>query len=609
MENNKVKRTVYSIQSFLEVEVATWGNLLKEHHIDCMQEQASLSQRKAWFDCFTILRRELALLKLPKDLDQKTFVIFEYELPRERGRRPDVLILSGDNLIVLEFKGYSQENQAQIDQAKHYARDLRNYHEQSHHLNVVPVLVLAAANKIEHTVDGVKILSGDNLQSFLQDFIEEPFRNIQDWFESEYAPLPSLIQSAQLLFKEKQFPQIKKANSAGIPITLEKLHQIATQSQLENSHHLALITGVPGAGKTLVGLQFVFETYKQFKTQKAVFLSGNGPLVQVLQFSLGNNNFVQSVHGFLKQYAHSTQIPSEKVIIYDEAQRAWDSEKVSNSHRESSNAEPTDFVNIANKKYNCLLIGLIGEGQEIHLGEESGMSLWSNALNQSAVKWTVHCPEKLKSNFENQKLEIVEEFNLTTSLRTHQALTLQVWVENLLEDKISDSKEMIANLFNEDYPIYVTRDLELAKSHVINKYINEPDKTFGLIASSKSKILPKYGIKNDFDSTKALMVSQYYVDDKHISYCRNLNNVVTEFACQGLELDMPILAWDADWIYNNGWNDMSPNRNAKDSKKLRKNSYRVLLTRGRDGLVIFVPNENTLDNTYQVLLDAGCKTL
>lgn len=609
MENNKVSRTVYSIQSFLQVEVATWGSLLKEHHVSCMQEEASYAQRKAWFDCFTILQRELTLLKLPEDLAQKTYIVFEYELPRERGRRPDVLILSGNNLIVLEFKGYSNENQSQIDQAKHYARDLRNYHQQSHHLNVVPVLVLAAANKIAHAVDNVQILSGDNLHSFLFDLIEEPFTNIQDWFKSEYAPLPSIIQSAQLLFKEKQFPQIKKANSAGIPITLEKLHQIAKQSQLDNSHHLALITGVPGAGKTLVGLQFVFETYRQNDQQKAVFLSGNRPLVEVLQFSLDNKNFVQSVHGFLKQYAHSTQIPSEDVIIYDEAQRAWDSEKVSSSHRESTNAEPTDFINIANKKSHCLLIGLIGEGQEIHLGEESGIELWSNALNQSAVKWSVHCPEKLKSNFENQQLEIVEEFNLTTSLRTHQALTLQSWVENLLEDKIAASKERIANLFNEDYPIYITRNLELAKLYVRNKYLDEPDKTFGFIASSKSKILPSYGIRNGYTENPSFTFSQYYVDDKHFSYCRNLNSVVTEFACQGLELDMPIVAWDADWIYNAGWNDMSPNRKAKDSKKLRKNSYRVLLTRGRDGLVIFVPNENSLDNTYQVLLDAGCKAL
>lgn len=134
MENSKFNRTVYSLKSFLEVEVSDWGTRLKEHHIDCMQSEASYSQRKAWFDCYNILQQEFKLLNLSEEKREKVFLVFEYELPRERGRRPDVLVLSGNNLLVLEFKGYDRENQAQIDQAKHYARDLRNYHEGSHNL-------------------------------------------------------------------------------------------------------------------------------------------------------------------------------------------------------------------------------------------------------------------------------------------------------------------------------------------------------------------------------------------------------------------------------------------------------------------------------------------
>jgi hypothetical protein len=380
MKVNQFDSTVYALQSFLEVDVTNWGNLLKQHHITCMGEEASYSQRKAWFDCFNILRREISLLPLTLEQKENIFIVFEYELPRERGRRPDVLLLSGDNLIVLEFKGYSKENRAQVDQVKHYARDLKSYHERSHNLYVIPILVLASANNFTHEVDGVSVVSGDNLQTALHSLLSIPFTNIYEWFNSEYSPLPSLLQSAQLLFKEKQFPQIKKAQSAGIPSTLLKLSAIAKRAEQEQTHHLALITGVPGAGKTLVGLQFVFEAFVQDKKQKAVFLSGNGPLVQVLQFSLGNSHFVQSVHGFLKQYAHSSQIPSEDVVIYDEAQRAWDSERVTNSPRPGSNAEPTDFVNIGNKKEHCLLIGLIGEGQEIYLG--NGLFIALKSLNR-----------------------------------------------------------------------------------------------------------------------------------------------------------------------------------------------------------------------------------
>ncbi|SDH10363.1 DNA/RNA helicase domain-containing protein [Winogradskyella thalassocola] len=605
---NKYDNTVYTIQSFLDVEVADWGNRLKDHHIACMNEKASYSQRKAWFDCYNILKREFTNLKLAQELANSVYCIFEYELPRERGRRPDVLLLSDKKLIVLEFKGYSEENQAQIDQAKHYARDLRNYHEQSHDLTVIPFLVLASAKNISRKTDGVQIVSGDKLHLILRNLITNSFEKISDWYYSNYAPLPSLIQSAQLLFKTKEFPQIKQALSAGIPITIKKLKEISIQATEENSHYLALITGVPGAGKTLVGLQLVHETDMLNKKQASVFLSGNGPLVQVLQYSLGNTHFIKGVHDFLRDYASSTMVPSEHIIIYDEAQRAWDSEKAS-LHRKNSNSEPTDFINVGNKRSSCLLIGLIGEGQEIHLGEESGMKLWADAVKQSYKTWKVFCPKKLNGYFEGSKVENIDSFDLTTSLRTHQAITLQKWVDNLLENKIEEAKKLMENLFDNDYPVYVTRDLNTAKNHVKNKYIDEPNKTYGLIASSKSIILPKYGVNNDYNSTKSLQVARYYADEKHSNYCRNLTNVVTEFACQGLELDMPILAWDKDWIYNNEWIDNKPNNKAKKSKTLRSNSYRVLLTRGRDGLIIYIPNDKSLDNTFIVLIESGSKKI
>jgi hypothetical protein len=609
MENIKFKRTVYSLTEFLEVDVAEWGNRLKAHHIDCMKEEASPSQRKAWFDCFNILRKEILLLHLSNDSLNNIFILFEYELPRERGRRPDVLILSGNNLIVLEFKGFVNENIAHIDQLKHYVRDLGNYHERSHSKNIIPILVLAMGKGILHISNDIQVVSGDLIHKALARFLNEPFDGILEWYESDYAPLPSLIESAQILFQEQQLPQIKKALSAGIPETLNELAKIAQLSQNSHSHHLALITGVPGAGKTLVGLQFVLETYKQRVKQKAVFLSGNGPLVDVLQYSLKTRSFVQSVHGFLKQYAHSSQLPSEDVLIYDEAQRAWDSERVTNSHREGGNSEPVDFIRIGNRLSHCLIIGLIGEGQEIYLGEESGMQLWSEAVNLSDIKWIIHCPKKLKNIFLNSQVEVVEEFDLTVSLRTHLAVTLQNWVENLLENRIKDSNRIYNMLYEENYPIYITRDLSVAKSYLQEKYEGEINKTYGIIASSKNRVLPENGIPNDFNSTKSFTVSQYYVDSTHPAFCKNLNHVVTEFGCQGLELDMPLLAWDGDWIYNNGWKDMTPNKKARDSYRLRKNSYRVLLTRGRDGIVIFVPRVSILDSTYQVLIDAGCKTL
>jgi mutator protein MutT len=608
VNEDKFNRTVYSINTFLDLEVSTWGERLKKHIIACMGEEASYSQRRAWLDSFNILRDQLN--KLPNTVDKDNIkIIFEYALPRERGRRPDVLILSGNNLLLLEFKGFSSENAAQIDQAKHYARDLKNYHEKSHSLNVIPFLVLASAKNINKVVDNVKIISGDVLSQVLPNFISEGYKNVREWYYSEYAPLPNLIHSARLIFKENTFPQIKKASSAGIPETLQALSSIALRAKKKNSHHLVLISGVPGAGKTLVGIQFVFESYIQDIKQKAILLSGNGPLVNVLQSSLGNKNFVQSVHGFLKEYAHSTQIPSEEVFIYDEAQRAWDSEKVAQSRRIGSNSEPTDFVAIASKKNHCLIVGLIGDGQEIHIGEESGLSLWSDAIKKSSKEWNIHCPKKFESYFDSLNIEQNDVFNLTTSLRTHQALALQNWVGYLLENDLKALQQSAKTLSEEEYAIYITRNLSDAKNYVIEKYMGEEDKTYGLIASSKSRILPNYNVKNDFNSTKSFTPGQYYVEKSSTAYCRNLNTVVTEFACQGLELDMPIVAWDIDFVYNGKWNDNFPNKNARNSFELRKNSYRVLLTRGRDGMIIFVPNDIKLNTTFDFLIKNGCKIL
>ena len=338
-------------------------------------------------------------------------------------------------------------------------------------------------------------------------------------------------------------------------------------------------------------------------------LSGNGPLVNVLQASLGNRNFVQGVHGFLKEYAHSTQIPSEDVFIYDEAQRAWDSEKVAQSRRTGSNSEPSDFVTIAGRKEHCMIVGLIGDGQEIYLGEESGLSLWSEAIKKSTKKWNIHCPTKFKSFFDNLSIEENEKFNLTTSLRTHQALALQSWVAALLDNNIEELEKKSNALKKEEYSIYITRDLESAKKYLIEKYKGEENKTYGIIASSKSKILPKYGVMNDFNSTKTFTPAQYYVEKGSTAYCTNMNTVVTEFACQGLELDMPIVAWDTDFTYNTKWNDNYPNNKAKNSLELRKNSYRVLLTRGRDGMILFIPNDYKLNMTFDFLKNNGCTIL
>jgi DUF2075 family protein len=583
-----------------------------------MNQLPSKEQIKAWDGSIVVLKKAIYEFSNAHPDVNDAYIIFEYELPRERGRRPDALLLFNSSIIVLEFKEYNGIKQSFVDQVAAYARDLNYYHEYSHDLLFTPVLLLTRAKELKKSLDDVAILSPDNLLPYLNFFWKSEAQRLQKinaekWLKGDYAPLPTLIQAARTIFQHEPLPSIRRAASAGIPETLKKLHEIATLAKKNKEHHLALITGVPGAGKTLVGISFVYEVFnKGDESKEAVLLSGNGPLVKVLQYALKNSVFVQDVHGFLKTYGgRSSKTPKESVFIYDEAQRAWDKSRVSEK-RGHDNSEPEDFLTIGSKKQWCLMVGLIGEGQEIYLGEEGGLKQWNDAITSTHVNWKVHCPEKLAPIFTNAfETSIKEQLNLTQSLRSHLAEDVQKWVNAVLDGDAQEAASYIEAISSQGFDMYITRDLELAKSYVLSRYGNDVEKRYGLLASSKYKILPNYGVPNDFMSTKVVREGPWFIDDYTSSQsCCQLTKVMTEFGCQGLELDFPIVCWENDFVWNvHRWEVTRETRGAHDSFNLRKNSYRVLLSRGRDGMIVFVPNDASLDTTFSYLKSAGLSPL
>jgi hypothetical protein len=345
-----------------------------------------------------------------------------------------------------------------------------------------------------------------------------------------------------------------------------------------------------------------------------VFLSGNGPLVQVLQHALRSGIFVQDVHGFLKQYGGSSlKVPNESIFIFDEAQRAWDINRVIEK-RGNNLSEPQDFLSIGEKKEWSMMIGLIGEGQEIHIGEEAGLIQWNQAIQSSNASWIVSCPSKVVDLFAAAKeVQKYEELNLSTTLRSHLASDLQLWVELLLDAKIDQAKNVAMKVKDQGFNLYITQDLDTAFKYVKERYSGEIDKRYGIIASSKAKNLPGFGIHNEFQYTQRLRVGPWYNDPPDsLGSCCQLKEVATEFSCQGLELDFPIVAWGNDLLWN-GSDWVSPNpgnrSQAHDPHRLRINSYRVLLTRGRDGVVIFIPRSADMELTNQALLKSGADNL
>lgn len=261
------------------------------------------------------------------------------------------------------------------------------------------------------------------------------------------------------------------------------------------------------------------------------------------------------------------------------------------------------------------LVGLVGEGQEIYSGEEGGMEQWARAAQapNAQESWRVYCPPKLRDVFAGLDVETHDELDLTVSLRTKRARELHHWVAVLLSGSLSLAARQAQHIPNAGYPMYVTRNLDDAKMYVRQRYVDEPTKRYGLICSSHAKNLPQHGVDNGFQAMKVLKIGAWFnapVDSAQS--CCALTVPTTEFQCQGLELDVPIVCWGSDLRWEQGRWSLNPKRRRyplDDPQQLLTNTYRVLLTRGREGLVVWVPPGRTLDETENALLAAGLRPL
>lgn len=617
IENNDKAGWFGTIKDFVELDNELILKKLIQWESKLFSKDSSPQQITAWKNSMNILQNSFKnLISINQNLSELT-VIFEYILPREGGRRPDVILLSKNNVLVFEFKDYSIIKKDHIDQVSAYSRDIRNYHHMSHEMSVIPILIATKYPEETLEIKGVKILNKNDITSFINNSIncDEPYQNITKWINSDYLPLPSILQAARIIFRNEELPQIKTAQSAGIPETIKRIIDIAKITKKTNSNSLVLVTGVPGSGKTLVGLQLVYTLDKLHEEINGVFLSGNGPLVEVLKHALGkgSKSFVQPVHNFLKEYGgETTSVPHENIWIYDEAQRAWDSEQVLEK-RGHENSEPDDFIGLGDRINSwSLVIGLIGEGQSIHIGEESGLKLWKNAIEKSEKEWRVFCPEKLGSIFSESYTAFHNELDLTKTLRSHIAEDVALWVKKLIDGNSSSAKELSIKIREQGFELYITRDLDRAKSYATGRYEGQNEKRFGIIASAKDKILPAFGVDNDFMTTRRFKGGPWFNDPPNsVASCCALNSVATEFQCQGLELDLPIVCWGDDLLWDDCWKTKKTTRRskAKDPHTLRLNSYRVLLSRGRDGIIVFVPSLEKLDQTHKFLVDSGLKIL
>jgi hypothetical protein len=557
-------------------------------------------------------------------------------LPREL-RRPDVIVLSRGHVVVLEIKGYAYASQAAIDQAFSYARDLAAYHSACADRIVVPVLAVRGTDMRPTLRDGVWVTSPEFLDELVERFSNPNAALVSvDAFLSEdvYSPLPSIVQAARDLFHKRPLPLIKRARASTDP-ALECITAIAHEAARTKTRHLVLLSGVPGSGKTLVGLQLVHAGWIDdlavareggMPPAPAVYLSGNGPLVAVLQHALreaggGGRTFVQGIKDYVEHYSRRRTPPPEHLIVFDEAQRAHDAERVAKVHKTPLGmSEPDHLVEFCERIPEwCVLVALIGDGQAIHQGEEGGMDLWATALRGRIAgnAWIVHGSLRFSQCFESvgAKSDWDERLNLDTEIRFHLTPRVHEFVDGLLTSAPFQGLRDLAKVLNDGgHRFLITRSLRDAEEYLRERYGNSPTARFGLLASSKDRWLPSFGVDNSYLTTQRLRVGPWYNASPNDSEsCCRLLTVATEFSSQGLELDCSLVAWGSDLMWDgSAWsiaNSAGTRGTLRNPLELRKNVYRVLLTRGRDGTVIFMPSDRRFDRTYQYLVDAGVRAL
>jgi len=600
------------------------------------------AQRDAWLEEIHILKESLA------GLPGKLFL--EFTIPR-LGGRIDAVLLSGPVVFVIEFKvGSSEFDRSAIEQVWDYALDLKNFHEASHQAHIVPILIATdapgqSATRLGFADDDVSqplCVGAATVRQAIDVVLGQVHGSeieSERWSLASYRPTPTIIEAARALYSQHSVAAIARhdAGARNLSVTSSRLETLIDEARQKGRKRICFVTGVPGAGKTLVGLNVATQRRESERPGHAVFLSGNGPLVAVLREALVRDElsrertagrrttkgrlanpvkaFIQNVHHFRDAGLLDQKPPVDHVVIFDEAQRAWTREKTASFMKQRKGrpnfdlSEPAFLISYMDRHEDwAVIVCLVGGGQEIHTGE-AGIGEWLSACDEHFPHWELFISSNLTDSEYSAgraldqlqapaRVHFDDSLHLAVSMRSFRAENVSGFVKAMLDCDRSAAQGHLSVLRGR-YPIVVTRNIHKAKRWVLSRA--RGSERFGLLASSKAMRLKPHAIDvrvsvdpviwflNDREDTR----SSYYLED-----------CATEFQVQGLELDWACVNWDGDFRYSaDGWgyHDFRGRRwervRSEQRQAYLRNAYRVLLTRSRQGMVLFVPPGDSADPT------------
>ncbi len=627
-------------------ELTTWHSFATEQ-----------TQAGAW-------RQQIAVLRVALKAVADFTLFLEFSIPR-MGKRADAVVLIGNCVFIVEFKvGSETFDRHAVEQVEDYALDLKNFHQGSHDLSIVPILVATRATRsdmvqMELAFDLVSqplsVTSrdlGDVLRLISAGHHAAGF-DVAAWAGSGYRPTPTIVEAARALYSRHDVKEIARSDADALNLgrTQDAISAVIDASRSQHLKSVCFITGVPGAGKTLAGLTVATRRQDADTSEHATYLTGNGPLVEVLREALARDScertgvkkatalrnvaaFVQNIHNFRDDYAGNANVPSDHVVVFDEAQRAWTRAQASKFMQAKRNiadfdmSEPEFLLSVMDRHDDwCTVVCLIGGGQEINTGE-AGLSEWMAAIRDRFPHWRVHVSDQIehpdydlerdaKAFLASDQVTTSPDLHLGVSMRSFRAETLSDFISHVLTGDVHAARAAVTKL--DKYPLVLTRDLGAARAWLQSQA--RGSERSGLVASSGAHRLRPEGlhIKAAIDPANWFLNGR---DDVRSSFA--LEEAASEFDIQGLELDWTGVCWDADLRYDEGWQTWNfkgtrwQSINDRFRKLYLKNAYRVILTRARQGMVVFVPKGDSADatrpphfydGTYRFLRDCGFKPL
>lgn len=645
-----------SIPAFINDNSSSIIGQLVRHSFEVNKEQSD-----AWENQICELQHRLDACGMEGD------IIFEYDIVR-LGKRIDVILLIRHMVFSLEFKnGKSVFTAQDAQQAEDYAIDIKNFHKESEDLYVCPILIATAApayqkeQSLDCYPDKQIHLQRENIETLIPKvakltglYGDDEEIDFDTWFNSAYHPTPTIIAAAVEAYTTHDISEIanSEAGQDDIDLCEGKINEIVEYAQTNGKKCVCFVTGVPGAGKTLVGLDTVAKNLKKGKNSLSVYLSGNGPLVDVLREALKRsvkaknelnrettaaiNALIQSSYAFKKDNASHHHPTAENIMIFDEAQRVWNEEKMKRKHDDPVMAvsEPYLLYSIMDRHQDwAVMICLVGLGQDIYDGEV-GINEWFKCGIKDYTEWELFYSPDIFGQVEDKNIDRnmieqcerchkVRELHLKTSIRSFRADKQCQFVDNLLDNNPIITQRIYEQI-SEKYPVYITRDYDKAKRWV--KAQVRGSQRCGVLACSSAQRLKPEGI---YVQTEIDVKNWFLAPSDDLRSSNMLEIVASEFKVQGLEIDWALVCWDADLRRNKAGDDWDyysfrgtkwNKRNKEEQKRYLVNSYRVLLTRARQGMVIFVPNgvDPEIDPTrnseyynsiYNYLLECGIKEL